>query len=77
LVNVTYSNAIVVKAAKSVQETQQWHEEEKIFSNKWVKNVLYREKITTEDKVVPTDEENKKNMKDWARHVHRRRTRTA
>jgi hypothetical protein len=72
LVNVTYSYAIVVTAAKSVQETQQWHEENKIqnlvFSNKWVKNFLSRggvsrRKITTEDKVVPTDEEIKKILK--------------
>jgi PIN domain nuclease of toxin-antitoxin system len=53
----------VVTAAKSVQETEKRHEEEKIkslvFSNKWVKNFLTRggisrRKITTEDKVVPT-----------------------
>jgi hypothetical protein len=46
LVNVTYSYAIVVTAAKSVQETEQWHEVEKIkslvFSNKRVKNFLSR-----------------------------------
>jgi DDE superfamily endonuclease len=72
LVNVTYSYAIVVTAAKSVQETQQWHEENKIqnlvFSNKWVNNFLSRggvsrRKITTEDKVVPTDEEIKRILK--------------
>jgi hypothetical protein len=72
LVNVTYSYAIVVTAAKSVQEAEQWHEEEKIrslvFSNKWVKNFLSRggvsrRKITTEDKVVPTDEEIRRVLK--------------
>jgi hypothetical protein len=44
LVNVTYSYAIVVTAAKSVQEAEQWHEEEKIrslvFSNKWVRGCI-------------------------------------
>jgi DDE superfamily endonuclease len=72
LVNVTYSYAIVVTAAKSVQEAEQWHEEEKIrslvFSNKWVKNFLSRggvsrRKITSEDKVVPTDEEIRRVLK--------------
>jgi hypothetical protein len=62
----------VVTAAKSVQETEQWQEEQKIkslvFSNKWVKNFLTRagvsrRKITTEDKVVLTDEEIKRILK--------------
>jgi hypothetical protein len=72
LVNVTYSYASVVTAAKSVQEAEQWHEAEKrrslIFSNKWVKNFLSRggvsrRKITSEDKVVPTDEEIRRVLK--------------
>ena len=70
--NVTYSYAIVVTAAKSVQETEQWNEDEKIrnlvFSNKWVKNFLSRggvsrRKITSDDKVVPTDEEIRRVLK--------------
>lgn len=70
--NVTYSYAIVVTAAKSVQETEQWNEEEKIrnlvFSNKWVKNFLSRggvswRKIISDDKVVPTDEEIRRVLK--------------
>jgi hypothetical protein len=52
-VNVTYSYAIVVTAAKSVQEAEQWHEEEKIrslvFSNKWVKT-SYLEGVYQEEK---------------------------
>lgn len=72
LVNVTYSYAIVVTAAKSVQDTEQWHDEEKIesliFSNKWVHSFLSRggvsrRKITTEDKVVPPDEEIRRILK--------------
>jgi hypothetical protein len=82
LVNVAYSYAIVVTAAKSVQETKQWHEKEKIqnlvFSNKWMKNFLSRgdvskRKITTEDKVLPTDEEIKRIFKigqDMYYHFH-------
>ena len=64
LVNVTYSYAIVVSAATSVQETEKWANEEKIknliFSNKWVKGFLNRggvsrRKITRDDKDVPSD----------------------
>jgi hypothetical protein len=71
-VNVTYSYAIVVTAAKSVQETEQWHEEEQIrclvFSSKWAKTFLSRgsvsrRKITSEDKIVPTDEEIRRVLK--------------
>ena len=61
LVNVTYSYAIVVTAAKCVQESKKWCDD-LVFSNKWVKNFLKRggvsrRKITRDDKDVPTEEE--------------------
>lgn len=64
--NVTYSHAIVVTAAKSVQETAKWAGEQSInklvFSNKRVKKFLKRggvsrRKITSDDKDVPAVEE--------------------
>lgn len=64
--NVTYSYAIVVTAAKSVQETAEWAGVQSInklvFSNKWVKKFLKRggvsrRKITSDDKDVPAAEE--------------------
>lgn len=66
LLNVTYSYAIVITAAKSVQESEKWCAENKIsslvFSNKWVQSFLKRggvsrRKITSDDKNLPTDAE--------------------
>ena len=66
VVNVSYSYAIIISAAKSVQENDAWinvASVEKIeFSQKWTKGFLSRggltrRKITREDKTVPGDEE--------------------
>ena len=66
MVNVTYSYAIVERAANAVKNRSCWQEDEIVqqlkFSNKWIKSFLKRggvtrHKITREDKAVPSDEE--------------------
>ena len=58
--NVTYSYAIVITAAKCIQEDLKYLNETSV--HKWVKGFLKRggvrrRKITREDKKTPTDEE--------------------
>ena len=71
LVSVVYTYAIIKEAAKTVQASERWREDEKIntlqFSAKWVKKFLNRanlrrRKITTDDKKIPSDEEIKRIM---------------
>ena len=71
LVSVVYTYAIIKEAAKTVQASERWCEDEKIntlqFSAKWVKKFLHRanlwrRKITTDDKKIPSDEEIKRIM---------------
>ena len=66
LVSVVYTYAIIKEAAKTVQSSDRWRDDEKIntlqFSAKWVRKFLTRanmrrRKITTDDKKVPSDEE--------------------
>ena len=66
MVNVTYSCAIIERAANAVKSRSSWQEDEIIkrlkFSNKWTKSFLNRgnvtrRKITGEDKAVPSNEE--------------------
>jgi hypothetical protein len=65
-VSVAYTYAIIVNAAKAVQASDRWINDEKIkileLTSKWVRKFLTRanmrrRKITTDDKKVPTDEE--------------------
>ena len=72
LVNVTLSYSIVVTAAKCVQKSEEWCNDNKlqdlVFPNKWVRNFLKRgcvsrRKITRDDKDVPTEEEIKRILK--------------
>lgn len=66
LVSVVYTYAIIIQAAKITQASERWKDDEKIntlmFSSKWVRSFLTRanmrrRKITTDDKLVPSDEE--------------------
>ena len=66
MVSVVYTYAIIIQAAKVTQGSERWCGDEKIntlmFSSKWVRSLLNRanmrrRKITTDDKVVPSDEE--------------------
>ena len=66
IVNVTYSYAIIITAAKCARQDEKYVNEKSIeslnFSHKWVKGFLkrgglIRRKITIEDKATPTDEE--------------------
>ena len=66
IVNVTYSYAIIITAAKCTQESEKYKNEKTIensrFSHKWVKGFLERggvkrRKTTKEDKDTPTDDE--------------------
>ena len=63
---MVYTYAIIIQAAKVTQSSERWCGAEKInalmFSSKWVRSFLNRanmrrRKITTDDKVVPSDEE--------------------
>lgn len=72
VINVTYSYAIVIKAAKCAQESDKWKDESSVkklqFSHRWVKGFLTRggvsrRKITREDKITPDDEEIKRILK--------------
>ena len=63
---MVYTYAIIIQAAKVTQSSERWCGDEKInalmFSSKWVRSFLNRanmrrRKITTDDKVVPSDEE--------------------
>lgn len=72
IVNVTYSYAIIITAAKCTQESEKYKNEKTIensrFSHKWVKGFLERggvrrRKITKEDKVTPTDDEIRRILK--------------
>ena len=64
--SVVYSYNIIEEAARTVQASDRWINDEKIkvleFSSTWVRNFLKRanmrrRKITTDDKNVPSDEE--------------------
>ena len=64
--SVVYTYAIIIQAAKVTQASERWCNEDKVnslmFSSKWVRKFLNRanmrrRKITTDDKVIPTDEE--------------------
>ena len=66
MVGVIYTYAIIIQAVIVTQASERWCADEKIdtlmFSSKWVITFLNRanmrrSKITTDDKVVPTDEE--------------------
>ena len=66
MVSVVYTYAIIIQAAKVTQGSERWCGDEKIntlmFSSKWVRSFLNRanmrrRKITTDDKVVSSDEE--------------------
>ena len=66
LVSVVYTYSIIKEAAKSVQASDRWINNEKIqaleFSTTWIHKFLKRanmrrRKITTDDKNVPSDEE--------------------
>ena len=72
LVSVVYTYAIIIQAAKITQASARWKNDEKIdslmFSTKWVRMFLNRanmrrRKITTDDKVIPSDEEVERIMK--------------
>ena len=63
--NITYSYAILRAPAKAAAQSVRWKDEEKIknlkFTDKWVRGFLTRasmtrRKITTEDKVRPSEE---------------------
>lgn len=64
--SVVYTYAIIIQAAKVTQASERWCNEDKVnslmFSSKWVRKFLNRanmrrRKITTDDKVIPTNEE--------------------
>ena len=64
--SVVYSYNIIEEAARTVQASDRWINDEKIkkleFSSTWVRKFLTRanmrrRKITTDDKNVPSDEE--------------------
>ena len=64
--SVVYTYAIIQEAARTVQASDKWNNDEKIkdleFSSKWIRKFLTRanmrrRKITTDDKNVPSDEE--------------------
>jgi hypothetical protein len=66
LINVTYSYAVIVQAAESVQESDEWKEVDIIkdlkFGSQWVRCFLdrakmKRRKITRDDKDTPTQAE--------------------
>ena len=66
LVSVVYTYAIIIQAAKVTQASERWRNDAKIqplmFSSKWVRTFLNRakmrmRKITTDDKLIPSDEE--------------------
>ena len=66
LVSVVCTYAIIQEAARTVQASDKWNNDEKIkdleFSLKWIRKFLTRanmrrKKITTDDKNVPSDEE--------------------
>ena len=66
LVSVVYSYNIIEEAARTVQASDRWINDEKIkkleFSSTWVRKFLTRanmrrRKITTDDKNVPSNEE--------------------
>ena len=71
LVSVVYTYAIIIQAAKVAQASERWRDDAKIqslmFSSKWVRTFLNRanmrrRKITTDDKLIPSDEEIKRIM---------------
>ena len=66
LVSFIYTYAIIIQAAKVTQASERWCADDKIntlmFSSKWDRTFLNRanmrrRKVTTDDKVVPSDEE--------------------
>ena len=66
LVTVVYTYALIIQAAKMTQASERWKDDEKVntlmFSSKWVRTFLNRanmrrRKITTDDKLIPSDEE--------------------